>query len=114
MGLQKRQVREKESGKTQQTMLLKLHKITIYLVFACTFIINNASLAKSDYNRKMWRHWVDDDGDCQNTRAEILIRDSITEVFFNKKKGCVVKLGLWIDPYSGQFFSKASKLDIDH
>ena len=26
----------------------------------------------------------------------------------------IVKSGFWLDPYSGKFFSKASKLDIDH
>ena len=68
----------------------------------------------SSYNRKNWPHWIDEDGDCQNTRAEMLIRDSLSPVKFKRNKGCNVTWGEWIGPYTGQHFTKASDLDIDH
>jgi hypothetical protein len=68
----------------------------------------------SKYNRKSWPHWTDEDNDCQNTRAEILIRDSLGQVKFKRNKGCSVSWGRWIGPYTGEEFTKASDLDIDH
>ncbi|WP_171040428.1 HNH endonuclease [Pseudoalteromonas sp. S4389] len=68
----------------------------------------------TSYNRKDWPHWVDADSDCQDTRAEILIRDSRVPVKFKRNKGCNVSWGEWLDPYTLQVFTKASDLDIDH
>lgn len=66
------------------------------------------------YDRSEWPHWVDEDGDCQDTRAEILIATSQVPVKFKRNKGCVVTWGEWYDPYTGKTFTKASDLDIDH
>lgn len=66
------------------------------------------------YNRADWKHWVDADGDCQNTRAEVLIMQSMGRVAFTTSKRCSVKSGAWLDPYSGLSYSQASDLDIDH
>lgn len=66
------------------------------------------------YERSDWPHWADDDSDCQNTRAEILIRDSKTPVKFKRNKGCTVTWGTWYGLYTGQTFFKASDVDIDH
>jgi len=66
------------------------------------------------YNRKEWSHWVDNDGDCQNTRAEILIARSLSAVTYRNKKQCSVILGNWLDPFSGKTWFKASDVDIDH
>ena len=66
------------------------------------------------YDRSDWPHWIDEDGDCQNARAEALIQASKVPVKFKRNKGCVVSHGQWFDPYSGQTFTQASKLDIDH
>ncbi|MGK0472302.1 MAG: hypothetical protein ACJAR0_002783 [Candidatus Azotimanducaceae bacterium] len=66
------------------------------------------------YNRRDWKHWIDEDGDCQNTRAEILIRDSKTPVKFKANEMCVVVTGLWELPYSVGSVTNARQLDIDH
>lgn len=63
------------------------------------------------YDRDDWGGWIDEDGDCQNTTAEILIRDSQTQVSFD---GCRVVSGLWNLPYSGGSTTSASQIDIDH
>jgi hypothetical protein len=66
------------------------------------------------YNRKDWPHWIDEDGDCQNTRHEALIAASLEPVVFKKGKRCTVNTGRWFDEYTGMTFVKASDLDIDH
>ena len=66
------------------------------------------------YNRDDWNHWIDVDGDCQNTRAEILIRDSQQPVRFRSNRQCKVTSGLWALPYTGGTEAKARQRDIDH
>ena len=58
----------------------------------------------------MFKHWIDADRDCQDTRAEVLIRDS-TQATTGK---CSVTTGRWLSQYDGQFIQIASKVDIDH
>ena len=66
------------------------------------------------YNRKDWPHWIDADNDCQNTRHELLINTSDAPVQFKNNKRCTVRYGEWYGVYTGQTFTKASDLDIDH
>jgi hypothetical protein len=74
---------------------------------------SDISLASGKYNRKHWKHWIDEDKDCQNTRQEILIDRSLTPVQLNKK-GCTVKSGKWMDYYYPEVHTNASLVDIDH
>jgi len=66
------------------------------------------------YNRKDWPHWIDKDGDCQNTRHELLIATSKAPVKFKDDRKCTVITGKWYGVYTGRYFNKASDLDIDH
>ena len=72
----------------------------------------------SSYNRKSFKHWVDADHDCQDTRAEILIARSETPVIFKKNnkrnKNCSVVSGKWNDFYYFEILSEAKNIDIDH
>lgn len=59
--------------------------------------------------------WIDADKDCQDTRAEVLIRDQVGPgLEFKDTKNCLVSKGTWHDPYTGTTFHNASELQIDH
>jgi len=66
------------------------------------------------YNRDDWDHWIDEDRDCQDTRAEMLIRYSQRPVTFSSGGRCRVTGGLWDLPYTGGKVTNARQLDIDH
>ncbi len=67
-----------------------------------------------EYNRNDWKHWNDQDGDCQNTRHEVLIDESISPVKFKSTDKCQVAYGEWYDPFTGETITDATKLDVDH
>ncbi len=65
---------------------------------------------RADY---MPRGWADLDGDCRDTRTEVLAGQSISEAKMSAN-GCEVVSGEWIDPYTGLRFSDPNVADIDH
>lgn len=67
-----------------------------------------------EYERKLWKHWVDVDGDCQDARQEVLIRDSEVPVTYTDEKECRVATGRWTGPYTGTVVEDPSKVDVDH
>ena len=69
--------------------------------------------ATSGYSRTLYGGWNDADRDCQNTRQEVLIAESVQPVKLDAKQ-CRVISGLWNDPYTGKTFTNPSDLDIDH
>lgn len=69
--------------------------------------------AQTAYNRDLYRHWIDADGDCQDARQEVLIAESQIPVILSAN-GCSVVSGIWQDPYTGRTFTNPSDLDIDH
>ena len=54
------------------------------------------------YNRKSWRHWIDEDSDCQNTRHEELLEESAEPVQFTNSKE-------WIENNRFRFFAVTSR-----
>jgi hypothetical protein len=82
-----------------------------YSTFALTNVVELDLLT---YDRDDWKHWEDFDGDCQNTRHELLIATSEVGVTFTKASKCTVATGQWLDPYTGNTYTLASDLDIDH
>lgn len=76
-------------------------------------MLPGSGLVVPEYNRDSWGRWIDEDGDCQDTRQEVLIEESETEVQLSND-GCRVVQGTWTDPFTGEKFQDPSKLDIDH
>ena len=68
----------------------------------------------AEYNRSQWKHWTDEDGDCQDARQEALISESLVEVTFESERNAGLK------PAGGTVRSLAptsrrpGDLDIDH
>ena len=66
------------------------------------------------YDRDDWRHWTDEDRDCQNTRHEVLIEESGIAVEYKTDDRCKVEAGEWYGAYTGTVVTDPAKLDIDH
>jgi hypothetical protein len=66
------------------------------------------------YDRDDWKHWIDKDRDCQNTRHEVLIEESLKAATFKSDKQCQVATGEWLAPYTSVIVTDATKLDVDH
>lgn len=66
------------------------------------------------YDRDDWKHWNDADGDCQDSRQEVLVAESLTPVAYMDDRACRVDTGPLIGPYTGEAFDDASDLDMDH
>ena len=74
---------------------------------------SKSSTSAAAYNRDLYGGWIDADGDCQNTRHEVLIAESTLPVTLDAR-GCRVVSGRWEDPYTGRVFTDPRHLDIDH
>ena len=65
-----------------------------------------------EYDRELYGDWIDADGDCQDTREEVLIVFG-AEIELGPQ-GCEVESGRWAGPYTGQTFTDPGDLHIDH
>ena len=81
-----------------------------------TLIISVASASRDipDYNRGDWRHWLDEDSDCQDARQEALIAESLSSVAYETRDECRVESGDWFGAYTGESFTDPGDLDVDH
>lgn len=67
------------------------------------------------YQRKFFGSgWRDTDGDCLNTRHELLKQLSTSVTLRMATNGCRVVGGKWFGNYSGKTFNLSADLDIDH
>lgn len=71
------------------------------------------ALSRMSYGREMFGAWVDADGDCLNTRHELLEERSEADVVLDSE-GCAVVTGEWRDPYTGNVLTRASSIELDH
>ena len=67
-----------------------------------------------EYSRSQYKHWVDDDRDCQDARQEVLILESLVEVTFESEKECRIATGQWYGAFTGTYVETPGELDIDH
>ena len=101
--------------------------ITINLLY-CSLAANGQDMALTNidskaptgednlpsYNRDDYLpFWADADGNCINTRHEVLILESQAPVIMSKN-GCYVLKGEWLDLATGRIFTDPSDVDIDH
>ena len=66
-----------------------------YLVLMLVLLICSQISACPKYNRKDYRHWIDEDRDCQNTRNEVLIQESLDPVSFKSSKAFLGFISRW-------------------
>ncbi|MXZ29986.1 MAG: DUF1524 domain-containing protein [Acidimicrobiia bacterium] len=64
------------------------------------------------YDRDHFAGWLDGDGDCVNTRHEVLQLEAAA--FAMAQSGCSVASGEWFDPYTARTYTNPRDLDVDH
>ena len=72
-----------------------------------------AEHARTGYDRDLFHHWIDADGDGCDTRDEVLIAESVTTVQVSQP-GCTLSGGQWVSLYDGVQTTDPSTFDIDH
>ncbi|MFE9658100.1 HNH endonuclease family protein [Micromonospora sp. NPDC006431] len=71
-----------------------------------------ATEVRTGYNRDLFPHWIDADGNGCNTRNEVLIAEATTKP--TKGSGCSLSGGRWYSYYDNAYWTLTSDLDIDH
>ncbi|MBK1666721.1 hypothetical protein CKO28_01505 [Rhodovibrio sodomensis] len=66
-----------------------------------------------EYDRDLYAHWTDADGDCIDARDEVLLSESRVRPAMSAD-GCDVVAGEWFDPFTGRTFSDPRDLHVDH
>ena len=66
----------------------------------------------SGYDRDLFKHWTDADGDGCNARYEVLIEESLTPVTVSS--GCKLSGGKWVSAFDLIETTDPSKFDVDH
>ncbi len=78
-------------------------------------VVNNGPAPESEpYERDDYDSWIDADGDCQTTRHEVLIEESVGPIEFTDDRQCKVASGRWVDPYTGDIVTVVEQASIDH
>lgn len=71
-----------------------------------------ATESRTGYDRDLFNHWVDADGDGCSTRNEVLISEADDPVTVSSS--CALSGGRWYSYYDAVSQTSASALDIDH
>ena len=103
-----------DSTTTSTTSSTSTTTSTVISVDYPELAISEISSSIPEYDRDDWNHWIDENGDCQNTRHEVLIEESFETVTYTSDTYCSVSTGKWYGNYTGKYYYNASELDIDH
>lgn len=76
--------------------------------------VPTAAESNSGYDRALFPHWIDADGDCQSTRAEVLVAEADAAVTYTTSGRCTVATGRWFSYYDRATWTDAGDIDIDH
>ena len=87
--------------------------LALLLIAAACQQSPTAPTAIPDYDRADWQQWIDEDGDCQDTRQEVLIEESLVAATLDARR-CRVVAGRWRDEYTGNVYTDPADLEIDH
>jgi Protein of unknown function (DUF1524) len=71
-----------------------------------------ASEVRTGYDRDLFPHWVDADGDGCDTRREVLISEADDPVTVGS--GCSLSGGRWYSYYDAVSWTDMGRIDIDH
>ena len=91
-------------------MQIRLIILLFSILFIPSFLLAEAI---PKYKRSHFGSWQDFDGDCQNTRHELLQKLS-TSTYTLTDNTCRVLTGRWLDPYTNKVFTQSKDVDIDH
>jgi uncharacterized protein DUF1524 len=67
---------------------------------------------RDGYQRSLFVHWIDADGDGCDTRKEVLIQEALVAPSVGAR--CSLTGGRWFSLYDGLSFTDTAKLQIDH
>ena len=71
-----------------------------------------ATEVRTGYDRDLFNHWVDADGDGCDTRREVLIAEADDPV--SVRSGCSLSGGRWFSYYDRVSWTDTGRIDIDH
>ena len=67
---------------------------------------------RTGYDRALFRHWIDADGDGCDTREEVLLAESTIPA--QVSTGCRITSGRWVSAFDGVQTLDPSTFDVDH
>lgn len=113
--------RRRRTRRTTNLWRGRAGKVGRYAVLVTAVIVAIGQLRQSEmfypvsvpFDRGLYTHWSDADGDCQDTRQEVLISESLVQPKLDAR-GCTVLSGEWFDPFTGRTLTTPKLLDVDH
>jgi hypothetical protein len=74
--------------------------------------LRGAGEVRDGYERDLFKHWVDADGDGCDTRDEVLVAESRSDVTVDDS--CTISGGRWFSYYDRRTWTDSGRIDIDH